>query len=384
MKTKLTAQSVKSLPIPKNGQIDYFDENGRYPGFSLRVAASGKRGWYLSYRFGKKQRRLKLGGFPQMSLADAREHAKKALRDLDDGIDPALERDEKKEALTFSDLCAEYVKRHASRKKSGAQDESIIRRELLPRWGKWLAGDIQRKHVIALHGEITERGPVLANRVIGVLSGVYSFGVKKALLDHQPCTLIERNKEWPRNRRLDDDELRAVWLACDRLSPFAKALFRIRILTGQRAEEISSAQWTDIDFTKGHWIIPQERTKTGIEHLVPLTPLALDILEELRPFSGSALLFPGRGDKRPHMRHFGRSLHRLRETSGVDFHGKDLRRTFASGLTEMGVPKLTVSRLLNHAAGDITGRHYDPYGYLKEKTHAMERWSRKLERLISS
>ena len=96
---KLTDRGLRALKPPAEGRIDYWDKDT--PSFGLRLSQSGRRSWVVMYRQGGRQRRLTLGVYPTLGLADARQAAKDALRAVAHGGDPAGEKKEGRKAATF-------------------------------------------------------------------------------------------------------------------------------------------------------------------------------------------------------------------------------------------------------------------------------------------
>lgn len=129
----LTARRVQALKPPIQGRLDYWDQNQEK--FSLRISASGRKTWTVCYRFHGRKRRLRLGEYPALSLADARQMARDAIRDVSHGIDPVAANIKLRQAGTFDELATEYMERHAKReKRSWRSDKWMIDRHLLPRW----------------------------------------------------------------------------------------------------------------------------------------------------------------------------------------------------------------------------------------------------------
>src|SRR5260370_39193538 len=149
MRTKLTAQFVESVKAPERGQVDYWEE--RTHGLGLRVSQGGKRAWTVCYRIGGRMRRLTLGPYPSLSLADARRLATTSLGEVHHGNDPATAKREARAAETFGELEALYLERHATvAKRSWAADERLLERELIPAWKHRSAREIWRRLSIAL------------------------------------------------------------------------------------------------------------------------------------------------------------------------------------------------------------------------------------------
>lgn len=292
---------------------------------------------------------------------------------------------------TFSRIVREYLARHARpRKRTWHEDARILERDVLPRWGDRRAQDIDARDVRRLLDAIVARGaPIQANRTLAVVRRVFSWAAApdRGLVpqSHNPCRGLERPApERQRERVLGTAEVRAVWRAVDAEEPADAALFRLYLLTAQRDGELRSMAWADLDLDGGWWTIPGERAKNGRSHRVPLSVPAVALLRELlaeRP--RSRWTFPSRrGSTSGHRGRVYKAVARLRRRSGVtDFTPHDLRRTAASHMTSMGIPRLTVAKLLNHAERGVTAV-YDRYGYDREKREAVEAWAARLGEIV--
>src|SRR5215469_2329335 len=149
-KLKMTARGVEAIRAPSSGQLDYWDADN--PGFGLRVSAGGRKAWVAMYRYGNVKRRLTLGTYPALSLAEAREKAGAANHAVQyDGADPAAAKKAERAAETFAELAADYIERYAKRqKRSWRKDQLILEKDALPRFGKRKAKDITRRDIIAM------------------------------------------------------------------------------------------------------------------------------------------------------------------------------------------------------------------------------------------
>jgi len=331
-------------------------------------------------------RRLTLGSYPTLSLADARQLAKGALREAQLGLDPAGSKQTARAAETFGELAVLYLERHAKvTKRSWREDERILDHDLLPRWKSRKATEIKRGDMITLLDEIVERGaPVMANRTRALLSKVFNFGIRRGVVEANPAHGIDNpGQERRRDRVLSETEFRAVWTALDSLPKRTAAIFRLALLTAQRKGEIVGMQWSEIDFVSCVWTVPAERSKNGLPHRVPLTPSSIRILRELEAESrrDPVLVFRGGRIGCP-LSNLQKPLRRLKRISDVDFRIQDLRRTAASLMTGVGISRLVVSKILNHVERGITAV-YDRHGYDGEKRAALLKWDRRLAEIVS-
>ena len=382
-KTNLTARTLEALKPLARGQVDYWDAS--LPGFGVRVSPGGRKAWVLMYRIGSRKRRLTLGTYPPMMLADARDEAKAALLTVQKGSDPAAEKFEWRKAQTFAQLAELYLEKHAKpNKKSWRLDEKALWRDVIPRLGNRRAREITRRDIRDLLDDIKARGsPIQANRTFEIMRKLFNWAIAEDYLPDSPCQKISKPaKENRRDRVLKEDEIRAVWQAMEAEQPLVAALFKLRLLTAQRGGEVASMRWEDIDFPTSWWTIPGERTKNGLSHRVPLSPLALEILDRLKTERlEPPWIFPSPKPGR-HLEHMVQATRRIRNRSGVEFVPHDLRRTAASYMTGMGMPRLTVKKILNHVESDVTAT-YDRHSYDQEKRQALEAWGQRLEEIVS-
>lgn len=383
-KVSLTDRTIKTFTKPESGRIEIWD--GSLPGFGLRVSSTGRRTWIVMYRKGGVLRRLTLGTYPTLGLADTRGAARDAMHDVAHGGDPATAKQTERRAETFADLAAEYVERHAKHKRSGKEDVRLLYGSshkkrtgktphvpLVKRWGYYKAKDITRRDIRALLDEIVDRGsPIMANRTLAAVRKIFNFAIERDWLEWNPCHMVKRAApERQRDRVLNEDEIRAVWTALDDEHHIIAALFRLRLLTAQRGGEVLSAAWTDMDLKSGWWTIPAARSKNGLAYRIPLAPQALKILKKLRAGGDSPWVFPSTRKTGPHINHAQKAIERIVERSKVDSRGHDLRRTAASLMVGAGVPRLVVSKILNHVETGVT-TVYDRRSYDSEKRAALD------------
>ncbi len=398
MRANLTAQFVMSVKAPEAGQIDYWDK--RTSGLGLRVSQGGRKAWTVFYRINGRDRRLTLGVFPKIKLADARQLATTALRDAQHGIDPAEEKKQARTAQTFGELAQVYLDRHAkAEKRSWREDERILNNDLLPEWRNRKAFEIKRPDVMTLLDSIVDRGaPIMANRTKALISKVFNFGIKRGIVEANPAQGVDSPApERQRDRVLSESEIRALWKALDSAPKKTASIFRLALLTAQRKGEVLGMAWSELDLDAGWWTIPAERAKNGLAHRVPCASQAVKLLRSIQ--SGKhdeTLVFRG-GRIGKSIANLQKPMRKLRQEAGkllakeegkpiteetaLDFKFHDLRRTAASHMTGLGISRLVVSKILNHAERTVTAV-YDRHGYDKEKQIALEKWQRRLFHVV--
>lgn len=368
-------------------------EDGR-TGFGVRVAPSGRKTFVYMFWRDNRARRMTLGIYGQVTLAEAHVKHAEAKKALTEGRDPAAEtvqhRKADREAESVADLVELYLSKWARpRKRSAAEDERILCKEVIPAWGKRKARDVTRRDIIALLDGIVDRGaPIQANRTLACVRRMFSWAIERDLLDASPCIRIKAPApENRRDRSLGDDEIATFWHGLEnaRMSETIRLALKLQLVTAQRKGEIINAEWDEFDRDNAVWTIPASRAKNNEQHLVPLSPLALGVLDAIEASApGSAHLFPSPRGDHPLI---GSSVdHALRNNlerigvNGVTPH--DLRRTAATKMAGLGVDRLVLSKVLNHIDRTVTGR-YDTFHYADEKRAALERWGRRLEDIVS-
>jgi integrase len=384
---RFTTRNIGALPLPsKPQQLDYFDSD--LAGFGIRISYGGRRTWFAMYRHARTRRRMTLGTYPAVTLADARKKAKAAIGQASDGKDPAGERRAQLEVGTVKQLVGRYIEDYAKEhKRSWKNDKRMLEQEIVPTLGRMRLPDVTRRDVKAVLKAITKRGaPVVANRTHEVVRKMFNYAIDEELIAANPAARIQRNAESSRERVLTNDEIRALWGALDAEGAPIAAVLRLLLITAQREGEVSTMSWSDIDFEERWWTIPAERAKNGLAHRVFLSDQALRVLEPLRlKPKHKVWVFPRRVGEGPATRNLiAKPLLDIRRVAKLgDIRPHDLRRTAASLMTGMGISRLAVAKILNHVEGGVTAV-YDRHSYDPEKKHALEAWGRRLDVILAA
>ncbi len=368
-------------------------------GLMLEVMPSGTKTWRFRYRTpggrGGKTRTYTIGDARSIKLGPAVDRAReiKAAVQLE-GRDPHKER--YATDTSFGALFGDWLARHAKlKKKSWPHDEALYRRHIERRLGGVAANTIKRADLAQTLDEIARTATgIQANRCQSLISSVLNWAVNEGRLESSPSyRLPKRAAEAPRERILTLGELKAVWegLASGPMGSDIERILRLLMLTGQRRSEVTEARKTEFDLDRLDpiWTIPGRRTKNGVMHQVPLTPLSAQLVSDALNDSGdSPFLFPGRGDSAasigPHA--VTRAMSRLVAqlgTEGATVH--DLRRTVGTSLARLGVPKDIRARVLNHVDGarSVTDAVYNQHEFQAEKRAALKLWEDELRRVVA-
>lgn len=389
---RFTERTLRALKSPASGRSEFFDATT--PGFGLRVSASGGRRWFVMFRIDGRLERLTIGpaGDGGLSLADARQRAKDALNAAAKGKNLAAEKRVGRKVETFEELAARYIEEHAKpSKRSWARDKEILDRDVLPAIGRLKANRVTRADVKAILRGIVARGaPVMANRTLEVVRGVFNWAMREEVgaIITNPCAQMAPpgGEESSRERALSDAEVKAFWGRINKakITRGIGLALRLILVTAQRKGEVASARWEEIDHDAAVWTIPADRSKNGLAHRVPLSTLALELLAEAKALAGhSSFVFPS-----PHLNRpvtagaLNNAAFRSRATFGIGpFTPHDLRRTAATQMASMGVPRLTVGKVLNHIEAGVTSV-YDRYAYDIEKRQALDAWAHRLSEIV--
>ena len=381
---RLTERTIKPIAPPLEGYSITWDDE--FKGLGLRTTANGVKAFVYNFRNARgQQRRITLGKWPTITATSARLRARDFATKVHLGEDPLEQKQTQQTALTTKRLVDLFAGGYVPSKKRGWELELYLRRDFLPFVGpNTVAEDLRRGDIIALLDEKATKAPIAANRLLEAVRRLYTWGIEKDLLETTPCVKLKRpGVERSRDRVLSDDEIRTFWHRLDstkRMSEGVRVALRLILVTATRPGEVCGLEWTELDLKRGWWEIPREKTKGDRLHRVPITGLAIELIEN-QPKVGR-WVFPSHKERPLRVLALSHALRHNREHFGLPrFTPHDLRRTCASHLAAVGVERFIISRVLNHTDREVTGV-YDRYGYDKQKRRALERWDRKLKAII--
>ncbi|MBY4589457.1 tyrosine-type recombinase/integrase [Rhizobium redzepovicii] len=408
--------TVRAIEAIKKPNVRQEIPDGGLPGLYLIVQQSGLMSWAIRYRFEGKPKKFTIGPVPLYPLAKAREVAAKLLRDVTEGRDPAAAKASQR-ALKLDivdDAIDEFLKRYVEKKNRPStikERTRLFKKDFRPKFGKRTMKSLTRQEISTHLDSVADRAPIVANRLLSLLSKFFNWAVQKDLIDSSPMEkkIDKPSEETTRDRILTDEEVRLVWLASAKLGyPFGP-MVRLLLLTAQRRSEVSGATWPEI-YLKGNdqrWVIPPERAKNRKEHFVALTAESIreiEALPKIRPAKDEEATFLftttgvtkvsgyGRAKKnldaemvklaKEEAQGRGQSADKL-EFEPWTFH--DLRRTAASGMARLGVPVHVVEAVINHRSGTIKGvaAVYNRYDYADEKRAALTAWSTLVAQIVA-
>ena len=365
-KMNFNRRSIEALRTPLNRPRHEFRDE-REPGLYLYVTSAGTKTFYLYRKFRGHPWAIKLGRYPDLSVAAARELARQQKGLLARGIDPkAQAREEKRTCLSYAQAYDEYVSAKGERLKPGSLKAYRHASNALADWKDRAMTSITKEDVVAMHRKLTrDRGANMADLVFRHFQAVFSFFSHKFDYDGaNPVKTLSANGLWNKrqgsNRRktiITDKDLGRWYQTVQAWHDQTERDYVTLIfLTGMRRDEAARICWRDVDFEAG--VLTAYVTKNSKPLVLPMSN-ALRVLLEVRSRSAgdSPFVFPGRRDaKKPF--NPGATASKISDASGVAFTLHDLRRKFITiGNEDLNLSPYTVKRLVNHTVGgsDVTG-----------------------------
>jgi len=406
-KRKLTDAFINSFTT--NKRVEIYDSTNGVGGLVLRVTPTGHKSFAFRYWYDDESKQFTIGKYGTWSLADARTETKELKKMIDKGIDPAIQKKKAREEkpITLYQVIDHYKEKHLPLLKQSTQKDyknrinSILKGEGRGKTksrgfdGNRPIEDIKRHEVLDFLEGIAKSAPTNAQRIQAILSGIFKYAKNREWVDYNPANEIRlKNKKKRHHRKwqnvaFDDNQIKALWSGFDEHAEPVGSFFKILLITGQRAGETRLMKWRNVDFEKQLWKIPASDTKNGIEHFVPFSNMALNILEQLKEWEGTEVEFVFNSpikENQPIV-HPQKSAERIAKRTKVkDFNIHSLRTTFATRQAGLGTPPQVLSKLLNHkkpGEGSTITAIYNRYDYDDEKRVAIQKWCNELDRILT-
>ena len=367
-------------------------------GMYLEVTAAGGKYWRMKYRHVGKEKRLALGVYPDVSLADARKRRDKAREALAAGEDPGQLKREAKlkralmDATTFEAVARQWWA-HWSGPRSPRHAEYVIRRleaDVFPALGARPLASITAPQLLAMAKGIEARGALdIAKRSLQTCGQILRYAVAHGQIERNPAADVRPSDALkPRQKenyaRLDAKEVPELLRKIEAYqgSAYTRLAMKLMAYTFVRTGELIGARWAEFDLEAAEWRIPAERMKMRTPHIVPLAPQAVEVLQALQTQSGGrALLFPGERDhERPMSNNtILAALKRMGYAGRMTGHG--FRGLASTILHEQGYPHHVIELQLAHQERDQVAAAYNHATYLTERRTMMKAWADHLDKL---
>jgi integrase len=423
----------------KDGATESTHYDDKHKGLGLRCRKSGGKSWTFEYRLrgSPKKRRVVYGAAgdvpPALTFAQAKTEwftdatgltrtrdvvlgDGTILRDQPDPIDPIIRRLTPivPDNLTVRQALDRYFDAKlgdkATRKRDGLPLSEGVKRDRKSRLNRWLGdkkyerlpiAEIRKNEITTILDKANATGHHGATwQLQRDLVSLFKFCFSRGFIDALPMPIDEKWGGYRKGKRaLSDAELAAALKGIGAETYPMRHAYLLLLLTGLRRREVCEAKWSEIDFEAKTWTLPEERTKNRKGHVLPLSDLALAVLEDARRHSGGhGYVLKGRCEGQP-LKTLGnafgkgrghpkqdaqtRIVERAEEELGAPMKRwviHDLRRTVRTHLTKLGVSRAVAEEVLNHTPGEMV-ETYDVHDYQPEMRDALQRWADKLKSL---
>ncbi len=368
-------------------------------GLYLEVTKAGGKYWRWKYRFSGKEKRLALGVFPDVSLAQARERCDAARKVLAESNDPGDAKKQAKAARLLNhantfEAVARLWFEHWKPTKSPRHADYVMRRleaDVFPAIGARPVADVTAPQLLAMAKAIEARGAVdMAKRAFQTSGQILRYAVAHGLAERNPAADVKPADALAPTRtthyaRLDAKEFPELLRKIEAYSggPYTRLAMKLLALTFVRTSELINAQWEEFDLEAGQWRIPAERMKMRTPHIVPLSVQAVEVLTALHTLSGARgeLLFPGERDRKKPMSNntILKALERMGYAQRMTGHG--FRGVASTILHELGYPHEHIELQLAHQERNAVSASYNHALHLKPRAKMMQDWADLLDKM---
>jgi integrase len=374
------------------------DKHSDGGGMYLLVNASGKY-WRMNYRFAAKRKTLALGVYPAVSLADARKRRDKARELLAKDIDPSTAKQSEKQAKadiaanTFERVARDWLVKTKGERAAITQEKvnAWLEKDMLPSLGKKPISTISPRDVLTMVRKVETRGALdTAHRILQLCGQVFRYAVANGSADRDvtqdlrgALTAVPK-KHYPAitEPKQLGQLMRSIYDYTGH--PYTIAALKLTPLVFVRPGELRTAEWTEIDLEAAEWRIPGRKMKMKVDHLVPLSTQAVEILKSIKPITGHGrYVFPSlRTGERPMSDNtINAALRGMGYAKEVHTaHG--FRATARTIMDEvLGERVDLIEHQLAHAVKDPNGRAYNRTAHLPARKVMMQAWADYLDKL---
>jgi integrase len=386
----LTATKLDKLR-PKSAPFRVADGQG----LSIEVNPGGAKTWVYRYRLNGRQAPVRLGRYPAISLAEARERRLEAEKLVAHGKSPAIEKTAHKAGLSARSTVAQFSERFMEDRvkpvrKSTTQIERYFRKQIIPEIGAHKLTDVTPQHVLTITDRLKGYGsPMAALEVRNLLKRLFAYAIARQLATFNPAAAIPASSIATlksRDRVLTANEIHTYLdklYRSDIARRYALSLHLI-LMTLVRKSELVLARWSEIDLGRGEWHIPAANTKMGKPRIVYLPTQAIALFAELKTLAcGSDFVLPGRNKPtQPIGRTALNTMLRSIKFGIPEFTIHDSRRTASTHLHEMGWKSDVIEKALGHEVGGVRGI-YNRAEYATERKKMLQQWATFVESLLT-
>lgn len=368
-KIQLTAAFCAAATCkPGSRRTDYWHTGSDPQGLVLEVRPSGGKTFYLRYQDGSgRQRQIKIANHGDATFEEIRKAARRLRSEVVLGGDPLAAKKEKRAVPTYATLAEQHIAHAKTYQRSWWSIDGIIRKHLVPRWGRMRLDEIASQDIAKWLAEKAEEGlaPATVEKIRVTMGKSFALAAEWGLpgADRNPVRSVPRPKfDNRRERFLSAEEAsRLLEAAGESSNPQLRPIVHLLLLTGARISELLHAEWRHVDLNRRSWAIPM--TKNGKSRRVPLSQAALEVIDGLPRFDGCPYLVPNPETRKPFVtiKHAFRTA--AKKARLYDFRVHDCRHSAASFYLAGGTDLYAVGKILGHAQISSTQR----YGHLRSE-----------------
>lgn len=368
-------------------------------GLYLEVTPHGTKLWRVKYRLHGKEKRISIGAYPTVSIANARKAKEEIKKELKDGIDPVLKRLQAaqeqalNQQLDFESMTMEWYSKQISvwKPKHAEIIKHRFEKYVFPSLGNFQLPDIKPLMMLSCLQKIEKTAPDLSRRMKAICSHVFKYAIATGRAESDPTYGLEAAmKKFKRGHyaSITVDEF-PEFLAClndyeSRVNRQTFLALRLLLLTFVRTSELVEAKWEEINFEKEMWVIPAERMKMNLPHIVPLSKQSLAIFRDLKELNANReFIFPGYYSPRKHMckNTMLVAIKRMGYSGKMTGHGF---RSLALGILKekLGFSHDIADRQLAHVPKSSIDRAYDRAQFLPQRVKMMQEYADYIDKLI--
>lgn len=356
-------------------------------GLQLEVRPSGKKFWIYRYRnpATKKPTVCTIGEYPQVSIKRARAALLEAKGQISDGTDPNTQKQRDRMhgmGETFRDVALEWFEKRKPKwtEANATQTLQSLELDVFPYIGGRTITELEPPDLLQVIRRIESRGATnKAEKVLRRLRAVFTYAVDTGKAKYNPTPSTQAMESRPEGKHfnaLTRDDLPAFLqdLASYRSEVLRRAVL-FTLLTFARTGSIRAAEWQEIDWERKQWVIPAEHMKMKEAHIIPLSPQAIQLLEELRPFTGNSRLifYTNHPDKELSNNALLQVIRRIGWKDATTAHG--FRALASSTLHDAGFPPHIIEKQLAHTERNkVAGAYNYMAQYLPERIKMMQWW----------
>lgn len=381
---------------PKIKSYKMADGEGLY----LEVTPAGTKLWRLKYRLHGKEKRISMGAYPTVSIVDARKAKEEIKKEISFGVDPVLKRwqtaqtNALRQQLDFKSMAMEWYDKQLPlwKPKHAAIIKHRFEKYIFPSLGEFPLAEIKPLLMLSCLQKMEKTAPDLTRRMKAMCSHVFKYAIATGRAENDPTYGLEaalKKFKSGHYAAISVDEFPEFLNCLTHYQPHVHRqtflALRLLLLTFVRTGELVEAQWEEIHFDKAMWVIPAERMKMNLPHMIPLSRQALAIFRELKQMNGEReFIFPGYYHPRKPMSKNTMLVAIKRMGYGGKMTGHGFRSLALGILKEkLGYAHDIADRQLAHVPKSSVDRAYDRALFLPQRIKMMQEYADYIDQVES-